>query len=229
MGDAAADRSRRRAARRRNARRSPPRAASSGKPPVYPKAIRNVVVIVGENKAFDEQFGAATVKRHANIHALARRFLRAGNLFADTDSDVGHQSVAAGIQRVHRACRAGQQQARAVPPPESRANRVRYLFHALARHSIASAATAPSSASPGTIRRRGVPARGSRTGDPRRSYHSAVPRRIRRSATSGARPNSSVTTARWRPARNCRGSRTSCSRANKPPRTTAHSARSSRF
>ncbi len=77
--------------------------------PRYPAALRNVVVIVTGAASFDAmlgdlgygpadpaglRFGAAITP---NLHALARRFGVAGNLFADADSPgAAHQLIAAG-------------------------------------------------------------------------------------------------------------------------------------
>ncbi|MFN2460090.1 MAG: alkaline phosphatase family protein [Candidatus Velthaea sp.] len=85
------------------------RAVVGAKAPVYPK-LRNVVIILEENKTFDSmlgdlgygpadpayvQYGAAITP---NLHALARRFAVAGNVFADAEeSDAGHQFAAGGV------------------------------------------------------------------------------------------------------------------------------------
>ena len=86
------------------------RTIAGTKPPRYPKAVRNVVVILQENKTFDSmlgdlgygpaapsfvQFGASITP---NLHALARRFAVAGNIFADAEeSDAGHQFFTGGL------------------------------------------------------------------------------------------------------------------------------------
>jgi YVTN family beta-propeller protein len=76
--------------------------------PHYPRGLQNVVVIVEESKTFDSmlgdlgygpadpsyvRFGAAVTP---NLHALARRFGFAGNLFADAEESGGaHQFLTA--------------------------------------------------------------------------------------------------------------------------------------
>jgi DNA-binding beta-propeller fold protein YncE len=81
--------------------------------PTYPHALRNVVVIVEENKTFDAMlgdlgygpadpthtsFGAAITP---NLHALARRYALAGNFYADAEeSNAAQQFIAAGTATV---------------------------------------------------------------------------------------------------------------------------------
>jgi DNA-binding beta-propeller fold protein YncE len=86
------------------------RVAIAKNPPAYPKALRNVVVILEENKTFDSMLGDLGYgpadreyvqfgeKITPNLHALARRYALAGNMFADAEeSDAGHQFFAGGI------------------------------------------------------------------------------------------------------------------------------------
>jgi YVTN family beta-propeller protein len=76
-------------------------------PPHYPHQLRNVVVLVEEDQTFDAvlgdlgygpadprylRFGAAVTP---NVHALARRFALAGNLFADSPDRVAAHAVLA--------------------------------------------------------------------------------------------------------------------------------------
>ncbi|GAC1419282.1 MAG: beta-propeller fold lactonase family protein [Candidatus Velthaea sp.] len=86
------------------------RVATVHEAPAYPAPIRHVVVILQENKSFDSMlgdlgygpadpslvsFGAAITP---NLHALAKRYALAGNIFADAEeSDAGHQFFAGGI------------------------------------------------------------------------------------------------------------------------------------
>ncbi|HEY0613142.1 MAG TPA: bifunctional YncE family protein/alkaline phosphatase family protein [Candidatus Elarobacter sp.] len=82
--------------------------------PAYPKGITHVVVILEENKTFDAMlgdlgpplgdpsllsFGEAVTP---NLHALARRYGVAGNIFADAEeSDAGHQFFAGAIATLY--------------------------------------------------------------------------------------------------------------------------------
>jgi hypothetical protein len=82
--------------------------------PTYPRALRDVVVIVEESATFDAMlgdlgygpadpaevsFGAALTP---NLHALARRFALAGNFFAEAqDSDAAHQFITGGMATVY--------------------------------------------------------------------------------------------------------------------------------
>jgi DNA-binding beta-propeller fold protein YncE len=119
--------------------------------PVYPKAIRNVVLIVEEDKTFDAMLGdlgygpaepsLAIYGENVtpNLHALARRFAVAGNLFADAeDADAGAQVVAAGIATPYteRAVAVANGRAPFVHQNPEDVPRAGYLFHALARHGL---------------------------------------------------------------------------------------------
>ncbi|HYW53319.1 MAG TPA: hypothetical protein VE826_05065 [Dongiaceae bacterium] len=83
-------------------------------PSKYPKGIRHVVVILEENKTFDAMLGdlgapygdPALVSFGEsvtpNLHALARRYGLAANVFADAEeSDAGHQFFAGGIATLY--------------------------------------------------------------------------------------------------------------------------------
>lgn len=123
------------------------------KTPVYPHGIRNVVVILEENKTFDSmlgdlgygpsdpsfvQFGENVTP---NLHALARRYALAGNLFADAEeSDAGHQFFAGGIATAYTEKTLLDKNGRTPlvnknEDPEDYP-RVGYIFHNLARHGI---------------------------------------------------------------------------------------------
>lgn len=119
--------------------------------PAYPKAIRNVVLIVEDGQTYDQVLGdlgygpgdsaftTAGENVTPNLHALARRFALAGNCFADAeDAATGAQIVGAGIATAYtqRAVATGAGRAPFVnqnPEDEPRAG---YLFHALARHAL---------------------------------------------------------------------------------------------
>jgi DNA-binding beta-propeller fold protein YncE len=91
-----------------NTRRVEPKA------PAYPKGLTHVVVILEENKTFDAMLGdlgapygdpALTSfgeKITPNLHALARRYGLAANIFADAEeSDAGHQFFAGGMTTLY--------------------------------------------------------------------------------------------------------------------------------
>ena len=129
------------------------RVVTGSKPPSYPKALRNVVVILEEARTFDSVLGdlgygpadpglvafGETVT--PNLHALARRFAVAGNLFADAEeSDAGHQFVYAGIATAYTektlAVKSGRRTlVNANEDPEDYP-RLGYIFNSLARHKI---------------------------------------------------------------------------------------------
>jgi hypothetical protein len=82
--------------------------------PAYPAALRNVVVIVEEDKTFDAMLGdlgygpadpsytdfGETIT--PNLHALARRYALAGNFYADAEeSNAAHQFIASGTATVY--------------------------------------------------------------------------------------------------------------------------------
>jgi DNA-binding beta-propeller fold protein YncE len=120
----------------------------------YPKGIRHVVVILQENKTFDAmlgdlgaphgdpalvQFGESVTP---NLHALARRYGLAANIFADAEeSDAGHQFFAAGVATLYseRTLFAKGGRSPLVNKNEDPEDypRAGYVFNALARHRIA--------------------------------------------------------------------------------------------
>lgn len=124
------------------------------KPVTYPKGIDHVVVILEENKSFDAMLGdlGAPLGDPAlisfgervtpNLHALARRYGLAANIFADAEeSDGGHQFFAGGMATLYSE-RTLFDKAGRVPlvnkneDPEDYP-RLGYVFHALARHRVA--------------------------------------------------------------------------------------------
>ncbi len=158
------------------------------KPPVYPKAIRNIVVIVEENTTFDALLGdlgygpsgsefRSSGERHPEP-ARARAAVRARRQPVCRHRCRGRPSSRRGgdRDRLHRARRCCWEGARAVRPPEPRRRTARRLCVPRAR--------APQRELPRLrrlrprrgirCRRRRVPARGSRTGDPRRPHRRAV-------------------------------------------------------
>ena len=123
------------------------------KPPVYPKGITHVVVILQENKTFDSMLGdlgapygdpALTSFGESitpNLHALARRYGLATNLFADAEeSDAGHQFFAGGMATLYseRTLFAKGGRAPLVNKNEDPEDypRLGYVFNALARRHI---------------------------------------------------------------------------------------------
>lgn len=119
----------------------------------YPKQIRNVVVILEENKTFDAMlgdlgapygdpalvsFGRAVTP---NLHALAQRYALAGNIFADAEeSDAGHQFAAGGIATLYSERTLLDKNGRTPlvnknEDPEDYP-RLGYVFNALARHHV---------------------------------------------------------------------------------------------
>ncbi|HEX3467264.1 MAG TPA: bifunctional YncE family protein/alkaline phosphatase family protein [Candidatus Elarobacter sp.] len=124
-------------------------------PPRYPRGITHVVVIEEEGRTFDAMLGdfgadfdgdprfvAYGESVTPNLHALARRYGLAVNLFADAEeADAGHQFVAGGLATLYsertlfdktgRGTLIGQNQ-----DPEDYP-RSGYIFNALARHRIA--------------------------------------------------------------------------------------------
>ena len=120
-------------------------------PPPLPNAIRNVVLIVEGAKNYDEVlgdlgsgpgapsftlFGAADTP---NLHALARRFGLAGNIFADPGGSA-QQVIAGGLASAFTDRTAGVRDGRkplgyANQDPED-ALRLGTVFHELARHDL---------------------------------------------------------------------------------------------
>jgi DNA-binding beta-propeller fold protein YncE len=120
-------------------------------PPVYPKGITHVVVILQENKTFDSMLGdlgapygdPALVSFGEsitpNLHALARRYGLATNIYADAEeSDAGHQFFAGGMATLYseRTLFAKGGRAPLVNKNEDPEDypRLGYVFNALARH-----------------------------------------------------------------------------------------------
>jgi YVTN family beta-propeller protein len=125
------------------------------KPVTYPKGIDHVVVILEENKTFDSMLGdlgaaysgdPALVSFNEsvtpNLHALARRYGLATNMFADAEeSDAGHQFLAGGMTTLYseRTLFAKGGRAPLVNKNEDPEDypRLGYVFNSLARHRIA--------------------------------------------------------------------------------------------
>ncbi|HEV3086846.1 MAG TPA: hypothetical protein VGX96_06430, partial [Candidatus Elarobacter sp.] len=122
-------------------------------PVSYPKAITHVVVILEENKTFDSMLGDLGAPYGdpslvsfgesvtPNLHALARRYAFAGNVFADAEeSDAGHQFFAGGIATLYseRTLFAKGGRVPLVNKNEDPEDypRLGYVFNALARHRI---------------------------------------------------------------------------------------------
>ncbi|HEV2737733.1 MAG TPA: hypothetical protein VGU66_04045 [Candidatus Elarobacter sp.] len=125
------------------------------KPVTYPKGIEHVVVILEENKTFDAMLGdlgaayggdPALVSFNEsvtpNLHALARRYGLATNMFADAEeSDAGHQFLAGGMTTLYSERTLFDKGGRTPlvnknEDPEDYP-RLGYVFNALARHRIA--------------------------------------------------------------------------------------------
>ncbi|MBV8369057.1 MAG: hypothetical protein JO036_09070 [Candidatus Eremiobacteraeota bacterium] len=122
-------------------------------PVTYPKGITHVVVILEENKTFDAMLGdlgapygdPALVSFGEsvtpNLHALARRYAVAANVFADAEeSDAGHQFFAGGTATLYseRTLFAKGGRTPLVNKNEDPEDypRLGYVFNALARHRI---------------------------------------------------------------------------------------------
>ena len=126
--------------------------ATHSSAPAYPSGVRDVVVILEENKTFDSLLGdcgygpadASYVRYGAaitpNLHALARRYGVAGNIFADGESaGAAHQFAAGGTatayaQRMSRVGN-GWLGLGAGDNPEDYP-RAGYIYHNLARHRV---------------------------------------------------------------------------------------------
>ncbi|MBV9409662.1 MAG: hypothetical protein JO164_12615, partial [Candidatus Eremiobacteraeota bacterium] len=123
-------------------------------PPKYPKGITHVVVILEENKTFDAMLGDLGApygdpslvsfgeRVTPNLHALARRYGLAANIFADAEeSDAGHQFFAGGIATLYseRTLLAKGGRGGLVNKNEDPEDypRLGYVFNALARRGIA--------------------------------------------------------------------------------------------
>jgi len=119
----------------------------------YPKGITHVVVILEENKTFDAMLGDLGAPYGdpslvsfgesvtPNLHALARRYAFAPNVFADAEeSDAGHQFFAGGIATLYseRTLFAKGGRVPLVNKNEEPEDypRLGYVFNALARHRI---------------------------------------------------------------------------------------------
>jgi YVTN family beta-propeller protein len=121
----------------------------------YPKAIDHVVVILEENKTFDAMLGdlgpayggdpslvSFGESVTPNLHALARRYGLATNVFADAEeSDAGHQFFAGGMATLYseRTLFAKSGRTPLVNKNEDPEDypRLGYVFNALVRHRIA--------------------------------------------------------------------------------------------
>ena len=143
-----------------------------------PKAIKNVVVIVEDDKNYDEMLGDLGAGPGApsfalygetvtpNLHALARRFGLAGNMFGGTDgAGIGHQVIAGGLASAYTDRLSGVRIARRPlgfdnQDPEDMP-RLGTVFHELARHALTfrdyGAFYAVSGTTPGGVEQ-GVPA-----------------------------------------------------------------------
>jgi YVTN family beta-propeller protein len=124
------------------------------KPVTYPKGIDHVVVILEENKTFDAMLGDLGVAYGGepalvsfgesvtpNLHALARRYGLATNMFADAEeSDAGHQFLAGGMATLYseRTLYAKGGRVPLVNKNEDPEDypRLGYVFNALARHHV---------------------------------------------------------------------------------------------
>jgi YVTN family beta-propeller protein len=122
-------------------------------PAAYPKAITHVVVILEENKTFDAMLGDLGAPYGdpslvsfgesvtPNLHALARRYGLAANIFADAEeSDAGHQFFAGGIATLYSERTLFDKNGRGKlvnknEDPEDYP-RLGYIFNALARHRL---------------------------------------------------------------------------------------------
>ncbi|GAC1582572.1 MAG: beta-propeller fold lactonase family protein [Candidatus Velthaea sp.] len=121
--------------------------------PVYPAAVRNIVVILQENKSFDSMLGdlgygpgdpslvsfGATIT--PNLHALAKRFALAGNIFADSEeSDAGHQFFASGTATTYSErtlfVKSGRRPLVNKNEDPEDYPRLGYVFNNLSRHNI---------------------------------------------------------------------------------------------
>ncbi len=123
-------------------------------PARYPKGVDHVVVILTKNATFDAMLGdlgppygepslvSFGESVTPNLHALARRYGLATNMFADAEeSDAGHQFFAAGIATLYseRTLLAKSGRAPLADKNEEPEDypRLGYIFNALARHRIA--------------------------------------------------------------------------------------------
>jgi hypothetical protein len=122
-------------------------------PQRLPKQVRNVVLIVEDDKNYDEELGDLAAGPGAasftldgasvtpNLHALARRYGLAGNMFADADtSGLGAQVLGAGLASAFSERTAPVRDARRPlgfdnQDPEDTA-RLGTVFQELARHSL---------------------------------------------------------------------------------------------
>jgi len=124
------------------------------KPVTYPKGIDHVVVILEENKTFDAMLGDLGAPYGGdpalvsfgesvtpNLHALARRYALATNMFSDAEeSDAGHQFFAGGMATLYseRTLFAKGGRTPLVNKNEDPEDypRLGYVFNALARHHV---------------------------------------------------------------------------------------------
>ncbi len=123
-------------------------------PPAYPRGITHVVVILEENKTFDAMLGDLGAPHGdpslvsfgesvtPNLHALARRYGLAANIFADAEeSDAGHQFFAGGMATLYSERtlldKSGRGQLVNKNEDPEDYPRLGYVFNALARHRMA--------------------------------------------------------------------------------------------
>jgi len=113
-------------------------------PPLMPHVIHNVVLVVEGDKNYDEvlgdlAFGPGAPSYTPNLHALARRFGLAGNLYAEAGGSA-QDVIAGGIASAFTERTANVRDARrplgyADEDPED-ALRLGTVFHELARHNL---------------------------------------------------------------------------------------------
>jgi DNA-binding beta-propeller fold protein YncE len=124
------------------------------KAPRYPRALTHVVVVLEEGRTFDALLGDVGIANGGdysfsqfperitpNLHALARRYGLAANLFADAEeSGAAHQFFAAGIATLYSErtlfAKAGRGQLVNLNQDPEDYSRSGYIFNALERHHI---------------------------------------------------------------------------------------------
>ena len=111
-------------------------------PSALPRQVRNVILIVENDKNYDEVLGdLGDVTVTPNVHALARRFGVAGNMFAEADtSGLGAQVIGGGLASAFSERTAAVRSARRPigfdnEDPED-ALRLGNVFNELARHAL---------------------------------------------------------------------------------------------
>jgi DNA-binding beta-propeller fold protein YncE len=123
-------------------------------PPRYPRGLTHVVVILEEGRTFDAMLGDLGMSGGGdfsfsqfpesvtpNLHALARRYATATNLFADAEEpDAGHQFFAGGMATLYSERtlfdKSGRGQLVNQNQDPEDYPRSGYIFNALARHHI---------------------------------------------------------------------------------------------